>query len=297
MHNPALISGFTIVRNAQVLGFPFKESVLSALPLCDEFVINCGDSDDDTKLICEELQSQFPDKIKIIHTAWERENQSGGFQLKAQTDRAMNECKGHWLIYIQADEVFHEADYPLIQKALKTAEGLEEVDGLVFDYLHFYGNYSYLMRGRNWYRREVRIFKNGRGIESYRDAQGFRRSGKRLKAIQSRAKVFHYGYVRTLDGMRTKVEHMSQWWGERPNQEEKNLKVYKPVGLCRFEGSHPSTMKQKINDNNTLQDPSRCKRKWDLREFKNALTLIWEKCVPYRIGEYRNYDLVNLSNE
>lgn len=297
MQTPVFISGFTIVRNAQVLGFPFKESVLSALPLCDEFIINCGDSDDDTKLICEELRTQFPNKIKLIHTTWEKENQSGGFQLKAQTDRAMKECKGNWFLYIQADEVFHQADYSNIRKALKMAEGLEGVDGLVFDYLHFYGNYSYLVQGRNWYRREVRIFKNGRGIESYRDAQGFRRSGKKLKAIRSGARVFHYGYVRTLEGMKTKVEQMSQWWGEHPNQEEKNLQVYKPFGLCLFEGSHPETMREKLNNNSNLKDPSTCKRKWDLREFKNALTLLWEKIIPYRIGEYRNYDLVSLPKE
>ena len=33
---------------------------------------------------------------------------------------------------------------------------MPEIDGILFDYLHFYGNFSYVITGRNWYRREVR---------------------------------------------------------------------------------------------------------------------------------------------
>lgn len=38
------VSGFTFIRNGEMLGFPFVESVKSALPVCDEFVVNVGKS-------------------------------------------------------------------------------------------------------------------------------------------------------------------------------------------------------------------------------------------------------------
>jgi hypothetical protein len=291
------ISGFTIVRNAGILDFPFKESVRSAIPLCDEFIINCGDSDDNTLAQCEELRKEFPDKIKIIQTVWERANQTGGFQLKAQSDTAMKHCRGSWLIYIQADEVFHEADYPLIRKAIQKANGLSEVDGIVFDYLHFYGNYSFLAQGRNWYRREVRAFKNGRDIESFRDAQGFRLSGKRLNAIASQARVFHYGYVRNQEGLMKKTHQLSQWWGEVPTTNEKAFQIYRLFGLTSFKGTHPQVIQEKIRHSNNLVDPSQCERRWNKRELKNAVTLLWEKICPFRLGEYRNYNLISPKSE
>jgi|694.fasta_scaffold28245_3 glycosyltransferase involved in cell wall biosynthesis len=284
-------SGFTIVRNAEILDFPFRESVLSALPLCDEFIINCGDSDDHTLSICEELRAQFPEKIKIIRSVWTRENQTGGYQLKAQSDAAMKECQGKWLVYIQADEVFHEEDLSKVRTAMALANSIEQVDGLVFDYLHFYGNYFNISKGRNWYRREVRVFKNGRGIESFRDAQGFRKQGERLTALASGARVFHYGYVRSQKSLKTKVEQMSQWWGETPSKKDSSFQVFKLFGLTRFESSHPQVMRERVAKNPDYIDPSCCKRKWSRKELKNALTLVWEKIFPYRIGEYRNYDL------
>jgi len=288
-----MISGFTLVRNAQILDFPFEESVRSVISLCDEFVINCGDSDDDTRLICEKLKNEFPSKIKILESRWEQKNQNGGYQLKAQTDAALKACKGNWLLYIQADEVLHESDHDRILNAMKQADRIPEAEGLVFDYLHFYGNYSYLCQGRNWYRREVRAFKNGRGIESFRDAQGFRRDGNKIKALPSGARVFHYGYVRTLDGFQKKVREMSQWWGESPTRPARSLQIYRPFGLVAFPGTHPQVMSEKVKLNKYLVDPSQCKRRWTRRELKNALTLLWEKWVPFRIGEYRNYQLIS----
>ena len=42
------ISGFSFVRNGIKLGYPVTESIRSILPLCDEFIISVGKSDDDT---------------------------------------------------------------------------------------------------------------------------------------------------------------------------------------------------------------------------------------------------------
>lgn len=292
MNSKPTISGFTIVRNASILEYPFRESVLSVLPLCDEFIINCGHSDDETAEIVSDLAKEFPSKIKPIFTEWTRENQSGGFQLKKQSDLALQMAKGEWCFYIQADEVVHEADHEAILKAIARASARPEVDGILFDYLHFYGNFSYQIKGRNWYRREVRVFKNHRGIEAFRDAQGFRKNGNRISVIPSGARVFHYGYVRTSESLRKKAEQMSQWWGEKAASSPESFLLKKHVGLSTFTDSHPKWMKNKIAENSKYCDPMRGKRSWDKNEIKNAVTLIWESIVPYRIGEFRNYELV-----
>jgi glycosyltransferase involved in cell wall biosynthesis len=286
------ISGFTIVRNASILEYPFRESVLSVLPLCDEFIINCGDSDDDTAEIVNRFAKEFPNQIKPIFTKWSRENQSGGFQLKKQSDLALQQAQGDWCFYIQADEVVHELDHENILNAIKIASERPDIDGILFDYLHFYGNFAYQIKGRNWYRREVRAFKNHRGIEAFRDAQGFRRNGERLAVIPSGARVFHYGYVRTSESLKKKAEQMAQWWGEKTSSSPESFLLKKHVGLSTFTHSHPKWMTEKVAKNSKYCDPMKGKRCWDKNEIKNAITLLWESIVPYRIGEFKNYKLV-----
>jgi len=36
------VSGFTFIRNGTLLGYPYVESILSILPLCDEFTVAVG---------------------------------------------------------------------------------------------------------------------------------------------------------------------------------------------------------------------------------------------------------------
>lgn len=284
------VSGFTIVRNASLLEYPFRESVLSVLPLCDEFVINLGDGSDNTGTLCESLQRENPEKIKIIKSVWTTQGQEGGFQLRHQTNRALKECRGDWCFYIQADEAVHESDFTVIRKAMETADQQPEADGLLFDYLHFYGSYDYRIEGRNWYRKEVRLFKNHRGIEAFRDAQGFRKNGEKLKVIPVKASVFHYGYVRTPRSLGIKGSEMDRWWGKEVTSHD--VPLHRHVGLSRFKGTHPRVMQPRITSSGIDFHP-KClpwKRDWD--ELKNAVTFVWEKVFPFRIGEFKNYETI-----
>ena len=54
------IRGFTMVRNAGQYHFPIKESILSILPIVDEFVVALGDStkDDQTEALIRSIDSE-----------------------------------------------------------------------------------------------------------------------------------------------------------------------------------------------------------------------------------------------
>ena len=69
------ISGFSYVRNGFDYGCPIIESIESVLPICDEFVIAVGDSNDGTREAIVGLNSP---KIKIIDTVWNMELREGG---------------------------------------------------------------------------------------------------------------------------------------------------------------------------------------------------------------------------
>ena len=52
------VSGFTFIRNGTILGYPFIESINSILPICDEFIIAVGPSEDDTLARLRKIKSK-----------------------------------------------------------------------------------------------------------------------------------------------------------------------------------------------------------------------------------------------
>jgi len=172
------VCGFTIIRNAVKYDYPVVEAITSILPVCDKFIVLVGNSDDNT---LELIQSIDSEKIIIQHSTWDDSLREGGRVLAIETDKAKAFIPSdyNWAFYIQSDEVIHEKYHNAILQSMEKWKNDHNVDGLLFKYLHFYGSYDYVGTSRRWYRHEIRIIKNDPLIQSYRDAQGFRRKGKK----------------------------------------------------------------------------------------------------------------------
>src|SRR3990167_3445417 len=108
------ISGFTIARNAIKFNYPILESIRSILPICDEFIVNVGDSEDGTLDLIKSIKS---DKIRIIQSVWDLSQ--GSEVLSQQTNLALRECTGEWAFYLQSDEVIHERDLPRLKSVMQ----------------------------------------------------------------------------------------------------------------------------------------------------------------------------------
>src|SRR5713101_7249526 len=114
------ICGFTIVRNAARLGYPFEESIRSLLPLVDELVVAVGRSehgDDDTWERVDAIRASDP-RVKPFPTDWPAP-QGGGDVLSQQTNLALDRCRGDWAVYLQADEVLHEDDLDVVRASMQ----------------------------------------------------------------------------------------------------------------------------------------------------------------------------------
>ena len=70
------VSGFTFLRNAEINGYPFIESIRSILPLVDEFICAIGPSDDNTKSMVQGINDK---KIQILETKWNENMHDRGF--------------------------------------------------------------------------------------------------------------------------------------------------------------------------------------------------------------------------
>jgi len=285
------VAGFSFIRNAVKYGYPITEALSSILDLCEVIYVAVGESDDDTLEIVKSLN---PQKIKVINTVWDSTLIEGGKVLADETNKALKSIpmEYDWCIYIQGDEVLHEKDHPNIRNAMETYMGDEEVDGLLFDYLHFYGSFDYVARATDWYRREIRVIKNNRNIYSYRDAQGFRKeNNEKLKVKKCHATVYHYGWVRPPQTMLDKIEAFHQLYGiDREIPQSHEGFDYGNVNLLqRFTQTHPKYIQSRIDDKNWNFEQDISINKLSIIE---KMRLYIEEKTGYIPGEYRNYRLL-----
>lgn len=235
------VSGFTFLRNGEMLGYPFVQSIKSALPLCDEFVVNIGPSEDDTLRLVQEIGDP---KIRIIENVWNEQMKVSGYVYGQQKNIAHFNCTGDWAFYLEADEVLHENELPKIRAAMEKHLPDQQVEALVFDYLHFYGNHRTYAWSPGWYRRAPRIIRNT--IRSYSPDGLFflvletNKRGRYPRAALAEATVYHYGWVRSEEQMNRKAEKVGQYWAK--SNEKVDYSQIDQAILQEFSGTHPALM-------------------------------------------------------
>lgn len=288
------VSGFTIVRNAIRFDYPVTEAIRSILPLCDEFVVAVGRSDDDTLNL---IRSIGDPKIRIIETVWDDSLREGGRVLADETNKAFDaiSSQADWCFYIQGDEVIHEKYHDAIRESMMRWKDDRRVEGLLFDYTHFYGSYDYVGDSRRWYRREIRIVRRNPEIRSYRDAQGFRKKNNgKLQVKPVQARVYHYGWVKPPEAQQAKQESFHRMWHDDAWMEKNIPKAdgfdYSQIdSLAKFSGTHPLVMQERIRKQNWQFSFDPTKKNWGLK----MRLLMWiEKTFGWRIGEYRNFEII-----
>ena len=247
------VTGFTFIKNALIYDYPIVEAIKSILPLCDDFVVAVGKSDDDTISLINSIDKN---KIKILETTWDETARAEGRVLAMETDKAFAAVTvdSDWAFYIQGDEVIHEKYLSVIQASMLKYKDDLRVDGLLFNYLHFYGSYDFVGDKAQWYQNEIRIIRSNKSIYSYKDAQGFRKSNNeklRVKSID--AYVYHYGWVKEPKAMQSKQVNFNKFW-HSDKWIDKNIAakkefdyLQKHIRLTPFKDTHPAVMQDRIN--------------------------------------------------
>lgn len=286
------VSGFTIIRNGVKFDYPVVEAISSILPLCDEFVVLIGDSDDTT---VELIQSINSPKIKIEHSVWDENLREGGRVLAEETNKslALISPKADWAFYIQSDEVFHEADLPKIRNAMQEYIENDAVQCLVFEHINFWGSYDFIADSHGWVKREVRVFKANQSIQSWKDAMGFRKDGALLRGKLVDATIYHYGWVKHPKDQVEKRKDFEKLWHD-DEWVDKNVSHieewdYSQIdSLAPFEDAHPAVMRERIERQN-----------WDFKFDQSQVNITTKEKLlrairktGWRAGEFKNYKLI-----
>ncbi len=308
------ISGFSFVRNGISLYYPVVESIKSILPIVDEFIIAVGKGEDGTR---EKIEAIKNSKIKIIDTVWEEKYFKKGIINSIQTDIAMKACKGDWLFYLQADEVVHEKYLKVIENRCLELLDKKDIEGLLFKYKHFWGDYNHYHNGHGWYPNEIRIIRNLPYIHSWQSAQSFRKfeyydnprqdkGHSKLTVAEVEAEIYHYGWVRPPHLMQNKKKALdSVHWGlnkAKDYYEKAETEFdYGPLNLlAEFKDTHPKVMEEMINKFNWGDKLQYSGKPNKLREAHKHETLkykfiTWLENTFKRgesIGGFKNYILL-----
>lgn len=246
------VTGFTFIRNALIYDYPIREAIRSVLPLCDEFFVAVGQSDDTTLELIHDIGSP---KIRIIETVWDDALRANGEVLAVETNKALRAISldSDWCFYIQGDEVLEEGQDSLIRRAMKHHLNDKNVDGFLFKYRHFYGSYDFIGASNSWYKHEIRIVRNRAEIYSYRDAQGFRKGeNEKLKVVELPVHIHHYGWVKEPQAMQRKQRNFNKLWHDDewmasniPSVDHFEYEKH-VTQVKRFNGKHPAVMRERI---------------------------------------------------
>jgi len=294
------LSAFTIVKNAIKYDYPIIESINSVLPFVDEFVINVGSPDEDgTKALLEQHFGSNP-KVKMFDSVWEGREQGIKF-LTSQTNIAKDACLGEWALYVQADELYLEEDFPKIRSIIEQAMAHPHVIGFAFDFLHFDGDYATV--NPSSYKREVRLVRRN-AVSSIHDAVTFG-----VKAFSNTplmqmdrmcipvdVRVFHYGWVREPEKMVKKLVNFDSFY----HTDEELKEMHKDfdtkhkdgydygdrAGHTVYHGPHPSSAHDRIRKfekehadicrNFVFQQEAKPKKKYVVERVVNGQSVSWE---------------------
>ena len=283
------VSAFTFIKNGEILGYPFIQSIKSILPIVDEFVINVGSGEDNT---LEVIQAINDPKIRIIQSCWNDNMKNRGYVYGQQKMVAQFNCTGDWAFYIEGDEIYHENDLDRIYMSMKENLDNPEVEALIFDFYHFYGNANSYLDSPGWYRSEARIIKNS--LRTYAPDGLFwlvldsNKTGRYPKAKHTGAKCYHYGWVRSEAQMNLKSKKVQKYWGGEANKIDYS-KMDQSI-IKEFKGSHPKIIQDWIPNDIELftVDPS---YKLTKKQKKHRIMIIFEKLFGLELSK-KHYKLV-----
>jgi hypothetical protein len=283
------VSAFTFIKNGEILGYPFIQSIKSILPIVDEFVINVGSGEDNT---LEVIQAINDPKIRIIQSCWNDNMKNRGYVYGQQKMVAQFNCTGDWAFYIEGDEIYHENDLDRIYMSMKENLDNPEVEALIFDFYHFYGNANSYLDSPGWYRSEARIIKNS--LRTYAPDGLFwlvldnNKTGRYPRAKHTGAKCYHYGWVRSEAQMNLKSKKVQKYWGGEANKIDYS-KMDQSI-IKEFKGSHPKIIQDWIPNDIELftVDPS---YKLTKKQKKHRIMIIFEKLFGLELSK-KHYKLV-----
>lgn len=197
------LSCFMVIKNGLLFGYPFVESILSFIPICDEFIVVEGCGEDGTYEVLLKLAKNF-NNLKIFRKEWPNQSKSGS-SIAEMTNYAMSLCKNNWLCCVQADEILHEKNIPIIAEL---PAKLKKYNSVSFPFLHL--RYNFQEEQQNpAYTNAIRMVRNIPSIKSTHDGWTFAGKIAPCLNLKSPFSILHCGYI-FPENLLLKIKHHAE---------------------------------------------------------------------------------------
>lgn len=233
------LAGSLFVHDALRLDYCLQAAIESLILVCDEvIVLDCG-STDGTAGLLRHLEHRF-EKLTVASSPWEAAADYSRLAILANRAREMVTYR--WHLMLQADEVLHEASYPILRE-------LVELDG--------WGHRAFEVRRLNLWRDpahhiafnstmkpcgDAPIRIGHQVIPAVGDAESLR--GPASDALLDQVVIFHYGYLRR--GLLEKAIEMQSWFWPDTGPDERLVRMRDAGGGFKPEDLIPDSELREI---------------------------------------------------
>ncbi len=234
-----MITGITLIKNANLLKYPWKLNIISMLSCCEMVIVNVDPTSEDNTL--EELRSiakYYP--IQIVESVWDMKNTGDGRELAIQANKLLPHVRSNWVLYLQADELVHEGDARFINNL---------TDNISSDVsqIEFYRTYFWETIFQRYTPNELylgRLFRTGTHEIGGDGMHLVRHSGE---VYRSSFLIYHYSRmgteeevtrrIRTLDGLFHEKDQVQKFTPFRYDSID-------PANLIKYYNSHPKGVRE-----------------------------------------------------
>lgn len=137
------LSGYTYVKNAVDMDYPFVESIRSHLALCDEVVVvDASNVKDGTREALEGIKKDFPDKLRLFSADMDWTVPNYGIYDGVLKQSAREKCTGNFLWQFDSDELVHHTDRNALAEVIKQSDNLEKVPVLCLPIVEYWGSHD-----------------------------------------------------------------------------------------------------------------------------------------------------------
>lgn len=245
------LGGNICIRNGTLLDYPWMRAVRSLLPICDKVIICDCDSTDGTRELID-LFAATEKKVIPLNYPWTNPVNDNQWWPN-WINYARQHLPTDMHIQLDADEILHEDDYPLIRQLTNQSRPL------FFHRLNFWRDHKHLIP--EGYCCGTKVLKLARTEQPIPSDYPYAPANDTVsQATECNVRVFHYGFLRKREAFFRKAREVQRIWAgsfdprlEAAEKVEGNWMENPGVTgwedrVVPWDGTHPQIMKEWLKD-------------------------------------------------
>lgn len=226
------LTGVTLIRNGNLLKYPWELCIRSMVKYCDQVLVNCDPGNDDTLSTLYQLQKYYPNTIRVFQSKWDMSNTGDGSELAKQVNLLLPKVETDWVIYLQADELIHDLDHQVIVDSIKNARS-------DVTQIELYRTYFYQSLTTRLSKEELflgRVFRKGTHEIGGDGMYLVRKEGN---VLRTGTNIYHYSRMGSEEDIDRRVKNLDILFHDPEKVKDFPVFKYQPEGLSEYHGSHP----------------------------------------------------------